>query len=303
MPVKKGIPERVKHKKLDSLFCIEEEDGAQVQEIALKELHGFRGHPFKVLDDEKMELMIESVRENGIIHPGLARPRDSGGYELISGHRRKHAAESAGLETMPVVIKELTDDEAIIVMVDANLQREEILPSEKAFAYKMKLEALKHQGITGDSTSRQVGEKSWSVSLVSKECSDSERQIQRYIRLTELIPDLLELTDLKKLKLNPAVELSYLNEEEQKALLEEMEAEDIIPSLYQAKQIKRLSNDGMCTKEAIHAILVVAPEKDRRVTIKQEKIKKFFSADMSDKEIEDTIYSVLEEWYLSQKGA
>lgn len=303
MPVKKGIPERVKRKKLDDLFSIEE-DMAQIQEIPLKDLHGFRDHPFKVLDDERMEQMIESIRENGIIHPGLARPRDAGGYELISGHRRKHAAEIAGLETMPLVIKELTDDEAIIVMVDANLQREEILPSEKAFAYKMKLEAIDRRlgrPKEGQVVPEYLGMKS--TEIVAEGTGESYKQIQRYIRLTELIPDLLELADLKRLKLNPAVELSYLSEDEQKALLDEMEAEDIIPSLYQAKQIKRLSNDGMCTKEAIHAILVVAPEKDRRVTIKQEKIKKFFSADMSDKEIEDTIYRVLEEWYLSQKGA
>ena len=197
---------------------------------------------------------------------------------------------------MPVIIKELTDDEAVVAMVDANLQREEILPSEKAFAYKMKLEALNHQGKVYTETSRQFGEKSWSISQVSKEANESERQIQRYIRLTELLPELLELTDRKKLKFNPAVELSYLKKEEQTILLEEMEEQDTVPSLYQAQQIKRLSSEGMCTKEAIHAIIVVAPIKDRSVTIKEEKIMQFFSSDMSNEEIEKIIYRLLEEW-------
>jgi len=245
MPAKKGLPERSKPKKLCNLFDIDE-DAGQVVEVELSELHGFRNHPFKVLDDEKMEQMIESVRENGIIHPGLARPRDQGGYELISGHRRKHAAEAAGLETMPMVIRDLTDDEAIVVMVDANLQREEIQPSEKAFAYKMKLEAIDRK--MGRPKKGQVvpefqGMKS--TEIVAEGTGESYKQIQRYIRLTELIPDLLDMTDQKKLKLNPAVELSYITEDEQKALLEEIREGSPIPSLYQAKQIKRLQPQGM----------------------------------------------------------
>ena len=295
MPAKKTLPERKKLKPMDDLFGLDEESG-QIIEVKLSELYPFRNHPFKVLDDEKMQQMVESIKENGVIVPGLVRERDGGGYELVSGHRRKHAAEIAGLETMPVIVKELTDDEAVVAMVDANLQREEILPSEKAFAYKMKLDALSHQGKMDTTASRQLGEKSWSISQVSKESNESERQIQRYIRLTELLPELLDLTDRKKLKFNPAVELSYLKQEEQRILLEEMNEQETVPSLYQAQLIKRLSSDGMCTKEAIHAILVVAPIKDRSVTIKEEKIMQFFSSDTSNEEIEKIIYQLLEEW-------
>ena len=296
MPSKKTLPERKKLKPMDDLFGIEETSG-QVIEVPLKELQPFRDHPFKVLDDEKMQQMIESVKENGVIVPGLARELDGGGYELVSGHRRKHAAEAAGLDTMPVIIKELTDDEAVVAMVDANLQREEILPSEKAFAYKMKLEAIDR--VKGRPKKGQVvpefhGMKT--TEIVAEGTGESYKQIQRYIRLTELLPELLDLTDRKRLKFNPAVELSYLTHEEQAILLEEMEGQDTVPSLYQAQQIKRLSSEGMCTKEAIHAILAVAPIKDRSVTIKEEKIMQFFSSDMSNEEIEKIIYRLLEEW-------
>ncbi len=296
MPAKKGLPERKKLKPMDDLFGLDEETG-QVIEVPLEELYPFKNHPFKVLDDEKMQQMIESVKENDIIVPGLVREREGGGYELISGHRRKHAAEIAGLETMPVIVKELTDDEAVVAMVDANLQREEILPSEKAFAYKMKLDALKHKaGRPTKDNSRQVGTNFRADEAMAENVGDSARTIQRYIRLTELLPELLELADRKKLKFNPAVELSYLKQEEQKILLEEMNEQETAPSLYQAQQIKRLSNDGMCTKEAIHAILAVAPIKDRSVTIKEEKIMQFFSSGTSNEEIERTIYRLLEEW-------
>ena len=296
MPAKKGIPERKKLKPMDDLFGLDEETG-QIIEVPLEELYPFKNHPFKVLDDEKMQQMIESVKENGIIVPGLVREREGGGYELVSGHRRKHAAEIAGLETMPVIVKELSDDEAVVAMVDANLQREEILPSEKAFAFKMKLEAIKHQGKRTDLTSGQVVSKyKRSTEEIAEGTGESYKQIQRYIRLTELLPELLELADRKKLKFNPAVELSYLKQEEQKILLEEMNEQETAPSLYQAQQIKRLSNDGMCTKEAIHAILVVAPIKDRSVTIKEEKIMQYFSSDTSSEEIERIIYRLLEEW-------
>ena len=296
MPAKKTLPERKKLKPMDDLFGIEEEAG-QVVEVPLKELFPFKDHPYKVLDDEKMEQLADSVKENGIIVPGLAREREGGGYELISGHRRKHAAEIAGLETMPVIIRELSDDESIIAMVDANLQREEILPSEKAFSYKMKLEALKRQGRRTDLTSGQVVQKSkTSVEEVADGTGDSYKQVQRYIRLTELIPELLDLTDRKKLKFNPAVELSYLSKEEQLILLEEMQDLQTVPSLYQAQQIKRLSGDGMCTKEAIHAVMAAVPVKDRSITIKEEKIMQFFSSDMSNEEIEKTIYRLLERW-------
>jgi len=303
MPVNRKLPERAKPKKLDSLFGIEEDMGGQVTEVVLSDLHDFKNHPFKVLEDEKMQQMVESVRENGIIVPGLARPLEKGGYELVSGHRRKHAAEIAGLRTMPVIIKELTDDEAVIAMVDANLQREEILPSEKAFAYKMKMEAVKRKaGRPSKENSCQVGTNFRADEAMAENSNDSARTIQRYIRLTELLPDLLELADIKRLKFNPAVELSYLNKEEQKNLLYEMEAEDTVPSLSQAQQIKRLSQEHKCTKEAIHAILTVAQVKIRSVTLKEEKIMQFFSADTSDEEIERIIYSLLEKW-AAGKGA
>lgn len=270
MPVNRKLPERAKPKKLDSLFGIEEDMGGQVTEVVLSDLHDFKNHPFKVLEDEKMQQMVESVRENGIIVPGLARPLEKGGYELVSGHRRKHAAEIAGLRTMPVIIKELTDDEAVIAMVDANLQREEILPSEKAFAYKMKMEAVKRKaGRPSKENSCQVGTNFRADEAMAENSNDSARTIQRYIRLTELLPDLLELADIKRLKFNPAVELSYLNKEEQKNLLYEMEAEDTVPSLSQAQQIKRLSQEHKCTKEAIHAILTVAQVKIRSVTLRE----------------------------------
>jgi ParB family chromosome partitioning protein len=278
----------------------------QIIYLPLNELFPFPHHPFKVLDDEKMQQMIESVKENGIIVPGLVRERKGGGYELVSGHRRKHAAEIAGLETMPVIVKELSDDEAVVAMVNANLQREEILPSEKAFAYKMKMEALSHQGKNDKTTSRQVVDKLKSADMIGRDTGESGRQIQRYIRLTELLPELLELADRKKLKFNPAVELSYLKQEEQKILLDEMNVQETVPSLYQSQQIKRLSSDGMCTKEAIHAILVVAPIKDRSVTIKEEKIMQYFSSGTSNEEIERTIYRLLEEWSegkINLKGA
>lgn len=297
MPVKKKLPDRVKPKKLDSLFGLDEVMTGQIENIALDELHAFKDHPFKVLDDEKMKQMVESIRENGIIVPGLARPKEDGGYELVSGHRRKHAAEVAGLETMPVIIKELTDDEAVVAMVDANLQREEILPSEKAFAYKMKLEAIgrvKGRPKRGQLVPDYQGMKS--TEIIAEGTGESYKQIQRYIRLTELLPELLELTDRKKLKFNPAVELSYLQREEQRLLLEVMEEQQTVPSLYQAQQIKRLSSEGMCAKEAIHAILTVTPIKDRSVTIKEEKIMQFFSSDMSNEEIERIIYRLLEQW-------
>ena len=297
MPAKKILPERKKLKPMEDLFGIEERSG-QVIEVPLEELFPFENHPFKVLDDEKMHQMVESIKENGVIVPGLVRERDSGGYELVSGHRRKHAAEIAGLATMPVIVKELSDDEAVVAMVDANLQREEILPSEKAFAYKMKLDAIervkgrpKKEGqVVPDYQGKKTTE------IVAEGTGDSYKQVQRYIRLTELLPELLELTDMKKMKFNPAVELSYLKQEEQRILLEEMEEQETVPSLYQAQQIKRLSSEGMCTKEAIHAILVVAPIKDRSVTIKEEKIMQYFPSDTSSEEIERTIYRLLEEW-------
>ncbi|MBQ7725271.1 MAG: ParB/RepB/Spo0J family partition protein [Lachnospiraceae bacterium] len=301
MAAKKTLPDRVKFKNLDSLFGIDQEQVGQVLEVPIGELFPFRDHPFKVVDDEKMSQTVESVRENGILVPIMVRNRPEGGYEVISGHRRKHAAELVGLETVPVIIRDLTDDEAVIAMVDANLQREEILPSEKAFAYKMKLEALSHQG-KADPTSRQVGEKLLSVTKVGKDAHESERQIQRYIRLTELLPDLLEMVDKKKIKFNPAVELSYLTSDEQLLLLEVMKEDEVVPSLYQAQQIKKLSQEKKCTKEAIHAVLKVVGIVERNVVIRHEIIMQYFSSDTSDAEIESLIVRLLEEHRRKHEG-
>ena len=296
MPAKKPLPDRVKFKELDSLFGINQEQTGQVVDVPLKELYPFKNHPFKVVDDEKMAQLVESIKESGILVPIMVRDRDAGGYEVVSGHRRKHAAELAGLDTVPVIIRELTDDESVIAMVDANLQREEILPSEKAFAYKMKLQALSRQGQRSDLTSCQVGTKLRADEMIALNANDSARTIQRYIRLTELLPELLDMTDRKKIKFNPAVELSYLPHEEQEILLEVMKEDDVVPSLSQAQQIKRLSQDGACTKESIHAVLKVVGIKEKNVVIKQEVIMKYFSADTSEEEIERVICGLLEEY-------
>ena len=296
MSAKKELPDRVQLKNLDLLFGISDDQGGQVIDVPVSELFSFKDHPFKVLDDDKMAQIVDSVRENGILVPIMVRNRPQGGYEVVSGHRRKHAAEIVGLKTVPVIIRNLTDDEAVIAMVDANLQREEILPSEKAFAYKMKLAALSHQG-KADKTSRQVGEKLLSVTKVGRDANESERQVQRYIRLTELIPDILLLVDTKKIKFNPAVELSYITQKEQRILLEVINEDEVYPSLYQAKQIKRLSQEDSCTKQAIHALLSVANFKERNVVIKQEVLMQFFPADVSDAEVESLVVRLLEDYF------
>jgi ParB family chromosome partitioning protein len=305
MAAKKPLPDRVQLKGLDSLFGIDQEQTGQVLDVPIRELFPFQNHPFKVLDDEKMAQTVESVRENGILVPIMVRNRPEGGYEVISGHRRKHAAEIVGLETVPVIIRDLTDDEAVIAMVDANLQREEILPSEKAFAYKMKLDAIKRQNKAGrpeSNNSRQVGENLWSVNQLSEGNSDSARTIQRYIRLTELLPDLLELVDSKKIKFNPAVELSYITPNEQFLLLEVMKEDDVVPSLSQAQQIKKLSQEKRCTKEALHALLAVASIKERNVVIKHEVIMQYFPAEASDAEIESLIVRLLADYRKTHGG-
>ncbi len=240
---------------LDDLFTTQaERDDAKlerVKNIPLDELHPFKNHPFKVQNNEEMERMIESIRKVGTITPALARPLPDGGYELISGHRRLAACQVLGIETMPVIVREMSDDEAVIAMVDANLQRETILPSEKAFAYKMKLDAIKHQGVT----SRQLGEKLLSITQVSNDSDDSERQIQRYIRLTCLIPELLSMVDDKKIAFNPAVEISYLDRDEQLTLLDAINMNDCTPSHAQSIRLKKMSQDGLLTADAIYAIL------------------------------------------------
>ena len=304
MAAKKPLPDRVQLKGLDSLFGIDQEQTGQVLEVPIRELFPFQNHPFKVLDDEKMAQTVESVRENGILVPIMVRNRPEGGYEVISGHRRKHAAEIVGLETVPVIIRDLTDDEAVIAMVDANLQREEILPSEKAFAYKMKLQAVSRvkgrPKKEGQVVPNFQGMKSTEV--VAEGTGESYKQIQRYIRLTELRPDLLEMVDNKKIKFNPAVELSYITPNEQYLLLEVMKEDDVVPSLSQAQQIKKLSQEKRCTKEALHALLAVASIKERNVVIKHEIIMQYFPAEASDAEIESLIVRLLDDYRKKHGG-
>ena len=304
MAAKRTLPDRVQLKGLDSLFGIDQEQSGQVLDVPIGELFPFQNHPFKVLDDEKMAQTVESVRENGILVPIMVRNRPEGGYEVISGHRRRHAAEIVGLQTVPVIIRDLTDDEAVIAMVDANLQREEILPSEKAFAFKMKLQAVSRvkgrPKKEGQVVPNFQGMKSTEV--VAEGTGESYKQIQRYIRLTELLPDLLDMVDNKKIKFNPAVELSYITPNEQFLLLEVMKEDDVVPSLSQAQQIKKLSQEKRCTKEAIHALLAVANIKERNVVIKHEIIMQYFPADVSDAEVESLIVRLLSEYRKKHGG-
>ena len=281
--------------KLDDLFTTQEmRDDAKlerVQNIPLSELHPFKDHPFKVQNNEEMERMIESIRKVGAITPVLARPLPDGGYELISGHRRLAACQVLGIETMPVIVREMSDDEAVIAMVDANLQRETILPSEKAFAYKMKLEAVKHQGVT----SRQVGEKLLSVTQVSRDSDDSERQIQRYIRLTYLIPELLSMVDDNKIAFNPAVEISYLDREEQLTLLDAINMNDCTPSHAQSIRLKKMSQDGLLTADAIYAILSEEkPNQKEQIKLPRDELRKYFPQNYSDEKIKRDILKGLE---------
>ena len=282
---------------LDELFSSQEErDDAKlerVRDIPLNELHPFKDHPFKIQNDDEMKRLMESIQKFGTLTPALARPLPEGGYELISGHRRLAACQVLGIETMPVIIREMSDDEAVIAMVDANLQREHILPSEKAFAYKMKLEAIKHQGIT----SRQVGEKLLSVTQVSKESDDSERQVQRYIRLTYLIPELLEMVDDGKIAFNPAVEISYLEQSEQRVLLNAMELNDCTPSHAQSIRLKKLSQEGVLQDQTIYDILAEQkPNQQEQYKFKREDIRKYFPQSYTDKQVCDTVIKLLEQW-------
>ena len=269
----------------------------RVQEIPLSELHPFEGHPFRVVDDEDMMKTVESVRDFGVLTPAIVRPDPDGGYEIISGHRRHRASELAGKETMPVIVRDMDDDAAIILMVDANLQRETILPSERAYAYKMKLDALKHQGARSDLTSAQLGQKSWAVNQVAEQSGDSRVQVQRYIRLTELIPELLDMVDNGQIKFNPAVELSYLAREEQQDFLSAMDFAQAAPSLSQAQRIKKLAQEGECTLDAMCEIMneVKKGELDR-VTFKTDSLRKYFPKSYTSKQMEDKIIQLLEQW-------
>ncbi|MDD7254389.1 ParB/RepB/Spo0J family partition protein [Bacillota bacterium LCP21S3_D9] len=287
---------------LDDIFSTaEEREEAKLEkvwQIPLKDLYPFKDHPFQVRDDEEMQKVVDSVKEYGVVTPAIARRRPEGGYELISGHRRHHAAELAGLETMPVIVRNLDDDAAVILMVDANLQREQILPSEKAKAYKMKLEAIKHQGQRRDLTSGQVVQKfKTSVEQVASDAGENYKQVQRYIRLTELIPEIQEMVDDGQMALNPAVEVSYLKPEEQKGLLGAMDYGQATPSLSQAQRMKNLSRAGLCTTEAMCAVMSEDKKKDvDRVVIKKEAIERYFPKSYTPLQMEETIIKLLDQW-------
>ena len=277
----------------------------QRTEMPLSDLHPFEGHPFKVLDDDLMEQTVESIRQIGVVSPLIVRPDPEGGFEILSGHRRLHAAQLAGLETVPVIVKEMDDDAAIIFMVDSNLQRENILPSERAFSYKMKLEAMKHQGERGDLTSGQVGQKSVgtvSRDIVAEQAGDSSRNVQLFIRLTNLIPEILDMVDEKKIAFNPAVELSYLKTSEQKEFLEAMDYAQASPSLSQAQRLKKLSQEGGCTLDAMCEVMnEIKKDELDHVTIKNEVLRKYFPKSYTPKQMQDTIIRLLEKWQRSKQ--
>lgn len=285
----------------DDLFSTDasraDADREAIMDVPLSELYPFRDHPFKVKDDDKMQETAESIREYGVLVPALARPRAGGGYELISGHRRKRGCELAGLTTMPVIVRDLDDDAAVIVMVDSNIQRESLLPSERAFAYKMKLEAIKHQGARSDLTSVQVGQKLNARDIVAESAGESAGQVRRYIRLTHLIPEILDMVDNKRIALNPAVELSYLTSAEQELLVVTMDSEQATPSLSQAQRLKRFSQSGKLTEESMLAIMSEEKKQDvDRVTFTRDTLKKFFPRDYTPRQMEETILKLLQGW-------
>lgn len=288
-------------KSVDDIFQTEENRAdaqrERVQEIPLDQLKPFRNHPFKVCDDQRMLDTVDSIREYGVLVPAIARPDPEGGYELISGHRRKRGCEMAGLQTMPVIIRDLDDDAAVLVMVDSNIQREELLPSERAFAYKMKLEALKHQGARMDLTSCQVGTKLRADEKLAESVNESARTVQRFIRLTELISELLDLVDERKLAFNPAVEVSYLKQDEQRMLLEAMDAEQTTPSLSQAQRLKKFSQEGRLTEQAMSAIMSEEKKSDMdKVTLRSDTLRRYFPKSYTPKQMEQTIIKLLDVW-------
>ena len=285
----------------DDIFSTEEsrqeEQREQVRQIPIGELFPFKNHPFKVLDDDSMSDTVESVKQYGVLSPLIARPRPKGGYEIISGHRRQHAAELAGLETLPVIVRQMDDDAAIILMVDSNLQREHILPSERAFAYKMKLDAMKNQGTRSDLTSTQVVSKLRSNEKLGAENNQSRETVRRFIRLTNLIPELLDMVDNKTVSFNPAVELSYLSPEQQQEVIRAMDDTQNFPSVSQAKRIKKLAQDGTFTTETIVAIMGEEKKSELdTVTIKNDTLRKYFPRSYTPKQMEDTIIRLLEQW-------
>ena len=304
MPIDSG---NLALKGLDDLFSTEEnrqeEQREQVQQIPIDALHPFTNHPFKVLDDEAMTRTVESIAQYGVLAPLIARPRPDGdGYEIISGHRRQYAAKLAGLDTLPVIVRQMSDDAAVILMVDSNLQRENILPSERAFAYKMKLEALKNQGARSDLTSGQIGPKLRSDEQVALDAGESRKQVQRFIRLTSLIPELLDMVDEKKIAFNPAVELSYLDESQQRDFLEAMNDTQNAPSLSQAQRLKKLAQEGHFSYDVAFAVMG-EEKKDEldKVVIKNDTLRKYFPRSYTPKQMEDTIIKLLEQWQRKQQ--
>lgn len=297
----KSSAKNIRLTSVDELFSTEksreEAKLEKIQEIPLSELHPFKNHPFKVKDDEAMLETADSIREYGVLVPAIARPDSNGGYELIAGHRRHRASQLAGKETMPVIIRELDDDAATIIMVDSNLQRETLLPSERAFAYKMKLEAMKHQGERIDLTSSQLGTKLRADEILAQQAGSSRNQIQRYIRLTELIPELLELVDERKIGLNPAYELSFLKKEEQTKLLDAMDSEQATPSLSQAQRLKKFSQEGHLSLDVMRAILSEEKKSEvDRVTLTSDTLHKYFPKSYTPQRMQDTIIKLLEQW-------
>ena len=290
----------------DDIFSTEEsrqeQQREQVQQIPIGELFPFKNHPFKVLDDESMQRTVESVEQYGVLSPLIARPRPEGGYEIISGHRRQHAAQLAGLDALPVIVRQMDDDAAVLLMVDSNLQRENILPSERAFAYKMKLEALKNQGARSDLTSCQVGTKFRADELLAENSSESARNVQRFIRLTSLIPELLNMVDEKKIAFNPAVELSYLDEAQQRDFLEAMNDTQNAPSLSQAQRLKKLAHEGHFSYDVAFAVMG-EEKKDEldKVVIKNDTLRKYFPRSYTPKQMEDTIIKLLDQWQRKQQ--
>ena len=291
----------------DDIFSTEEsrqeQQREQVQQIPIGELFPFKNHPFKVLDDESMQRTVESVEQYGVLSPLIARPRPEGGYEIISGHRRQHAAQLAGLDTLPVIVRQMSDDAAVILMVDSNLQREHILSSERAFAYKMKLEAIKNQGARSDLTSGQIVQKSkLSIERVAEDAGEGYKTVQRFIRLTNLIPELLDMVDEKKISFNPAVELSYLDEAQQRDFLEAMQDTQNAPSLSQAQRLKKLAQEGHFSYDVAFAVMG-EEKKDEldKVVIKNDTLRKYFPRSYTPKQMEDTIIRLLEQWQRKQQ--
>jgi ParB family chromosome partitioning protein len=297
----KGSDKKIELKGYDDIFTPDAATatGEQVREIAVDQLFPFKNHPFKVLDDQAMLDTVQSIKEHGVLVPAIARPRPEGGYELVSGHRRQHACQLAGIESMPVLVRNLDDDAATILMVDSNLQRENILPSERAFAFKLKLEAMKHQGNRADLTSGQLGPKLGdrrSNEIVADQAGESVKQVQRYIRLTELIPEMLAMVDDRRMAFNPAVELSYLTKDEQQQLFEEMENCQATPSLSQAQRLKKFSQEGKLSEDVIMAVMSEEKKDIDKVTLPGEAINKFFPKSFTPKQKQDTIIKLLEQW-------